>query len=265
MNTLFPQHEDGIALNAKCRVLLGEVLAEAPVAREAEKIRATADLFGEAATEGNLLLLKEGMLTYSRDDRVIFFYEEGDLVGLDSCFGAAGGTVGCEMAVVVDVYRGEDLLAHIGGRPELLKQWNAYLVSQVGLFSAICGSLLKTESTTTPEFRQYQEGDVVIEQGATDTDVYTLVDGHADVHVDGVRVGEIASDEIFGSIAALMDAPRTATVVASCDSTVLVLPKANFVDLIEARPGTVLKMVEEMAGKIVKLNETVVGLQSTPA
>ena len=131
---------------------------------------------------------------------------------------------------------------------------------QISLFTTICGRLIKAESKAAPKITPYRKGAVIIEQGGEGTEVYTLLEGHADVFRDDVRVGEIAADEIFGAIAALMETPRTATVVATCDSTVLALPKKSFVELIEARPATTLKMVEGMAGAIVSLNERLVGL-----
>ncbi len=260
MFTLFQQPEDAQTLNTRCKVLLTEILADAPATRESIEIGSDSELFKEPSSEGSLFLLREGTLSYSRDDRVLFLYEEGDLVGLDHCFGALPGRVHSDFAVVANEYGSEGLLAHVSADPHLFRLWNEYLACQIGLFASVSASLIKVEAKTTPKFQQYNEGDVIIKQGEVDNDVYTLLDGHADVCVDRIKVGEIDAEEIFGTIAALMDTPRTATVVATCDSTVLSLPTTSFVDLIEARPATVLKMVEDMASKIVRLNEKVVSL-----
>ena len=264
MYTLAQQPADVHELNAKCKTLLAEILGGISPTREAVKICSETELFKEPSSEGALYLLKDGALSHAREDRVIFFYEEGDLVGLEQCLGASPGTVRSEFAVIVDEYDRGALLAHISTCPELLMTWSEYLTCQIGLFTSICSGLMKVETKTAPDIKSYLDGDVIIEQGANDTDVYTLIDGHAEAFVDGVKVGEIQPDEIFGAIAGLMDVSRTATVVATCDSTVLAIPKKNFVDLIDARPATVLKMVEDMASKIVSLNERLVSLVDAP-
>lgn len=264
MYTLSQQPADVHELNAKCKTLLADILGDVSPMREAVTIPAETELFREPLSEGGLFLLKEGALSHAREDRVVFFYEEGDLVGLEHCLGSSLGKIRSDFAVIVDEYDRGALLAHISAHPNLLMSWSEYLTCQIGLFTTICGGLMKVETKTAPDFKSYQQGDVIIEQGAVDTDVYTLIDGHADAFVDSVKVGEIQTDEVFGAIAALMDVPRTATVVATCDSTVLAIPKKNFIDLIEARPATVLKMVEDMASKIVSLNARLVSLVDAP-
>lgn len=264
MYTLSQQPAHVHELNAKCKTLLTEILGDLSPTREAVTICAETELFKEPSSEGRLFLLREGALSHARDDRIVFFHEEGDLVGLEHCLGASPGKIRSDFAVIVDEYDCAALLSHIGDHPNLLRSWSEYLTCQISLFTSICGGLMKVETKTTPDIKSYQDGDVIIEQGARDTDVYTLIDGHAEAFVDSVKVGEIQSDEVFGAIAALMDVPRTATVVATRDSTVLAIPKRNFVDLIEARPATVLKMVEDMASKIVSLNERLVSLVDAP-
>ncbi len=259
MNTLFEQPVEAQESNARCQALLAQILAQIPAARENAKLIGKQELYQDPAHQGRLFLLKEGALSYSRNGRVLFFYDVGDLIGLEHCFGGSGGKICTDFAVIVDEYRAEDVLSHVQADAELLRHWSAFLIGQLSLFRSICGGLVKEEMKAVPNIKNFSPGDVIIEQGGKDTDVYTLLDGHADVLVDNVEVGEIEAEEMFGVIAALRGASRTATVVATRPSTTLTLPSSAFVELIEARPTTVLRLVEGMSNKIVALNERVVG------
>ena len=68
------------------------------------------------------------------------------------------------------------------------------------------------------------------------------------------------SNEIFGALAAAADTFRTATVVARERSIVVSVPKEGFLSIIETRPATTLKLIQDMARSIVALNKTVVKL-----
>ena len=62
-------------------------------------------------------------------------------------------------------------------------------------------------------------------------------------------------------MAGLTGTKRTATVIATASSIVLSLQRDKFIELIKNRPNTVLKLIDDMARKIVSLNERVVELE----
>ena len=76
-----------------------------------------------------------------------------------------------------------------------------------------------------------------------------------------IGLGGLLPDEIFGAIGGLTGTPRSATVVATKQTTVVVLPTDHFIELIQERPQTVLQLVKDMARKLVSLNERVVSLE----
>ena len=53
-----------------------------------------------------------------------------------------------------------------------------------------------------PEVRNYEQGDIIIQQGAKGDEVFTLISGNAHALVGETVVGEVKCDEIFGAIAA---------------------------------------------------------------
>jgi len=85
-----------------------------------------------------------------------------------------------------------------------------------------------------------------------------LIEGHADVLVDGKKVGEVLSDEIFEAMAAFSDTARNVTVRATKSCVVLSLPAQQFIGLMSSRPATVLKLINDMARALVTANKTLI-------
>lgn len=118
-------------------------------------------------------------------------------------------------------------------------------------------------SDVTPQrgFSNYAAGETIIAQGDTADLVYTLIEGSADALCDGVKVGEIHQNEIFGALAVFTRQKRIASVVAKTDCTVMMVNKDDFVQLIYEQPHLSIGLIEEMAAKINELNNQLLALK----
>lgn len=242
------------------RELIASFFEEASVVCGEVTLPSESDVYGGTQkSQGHLYLLKQGRLSYQLHDRTLFFYEEGDLIGLDSCLSAESGKLKTDFAVIADKIDVEDLLKKISGNESLFRSWIALQESHSACLKFLMERFLQSQSDFHPEVTHYEPGDIILKEGDTGGDVYTLAEGHADVTIEGVKVGEVLADEIFGAIASLTGSKRTATVTATQRSVVLSLPGEQFVELIQSRPHTVQKLVEGMARKILDLNKQVMG------
>ncbi len=97
----------------------------------------------------------------------------------------------------------------------------------------------------------------IIKEGDDADYVYSVSDGVAVAIHNGVEVGEIHQDEIFGAIAVLTDQKRTATVVAKTDCTVLMVHKDEFSKMVHSHPKLFLNILSSLAEKITSLNQKV--------
>jgi CRP/FNR family cyclic AMP-dependent transcriptional regulator len=113
----------------------------------------------------------------------------------------------------------------------------------------------------TPGFSNFAPGDTIINQGDNADLVYTLIEGHADAVCDGVKVGEIHQNEIFGALAVFTGQPRIASVIARTECTVMMVNKDDFVQLIYQQPQISVGVIEEMAAKINELNSQILSLK----
>jgi CRP-like cAMP-binding protein len=128
------------------------------------------------------------------------------------------------------------------------------------LWLRILGDVIQSAAQIIPSTRVFQAGETIITQGDAATEVYTLIEGEADVFVDGVKVGEVQTEEFFGILASITKAPRTATVVARTNCAVLCVATEKFQELIRARPVLIEKLVAELSRMVVNLNGKVVEL-----
>lgn len=110
-------------------------------------------------------------------------------------------------------------------------------------------------------FLDFAKGDTIITQGDEADLVYTLIEGSADAVCDGIKVGEIHQNEIFGALAVFTRQPRIASVVASSDCTVMTVGKEDFIRLIYEQPQLSVGLIEEMAAKINHLNNQLLALK----
>jgi predicted MFS family arabinose efflux permease len=77
--------------------------------------------------------------------------------------------------------------------------------------------------------RRVAGGDVVFRQGDAGDLFYLVENGRFEIAIDGEKVADARPGEAFGEIALLRDVPRTATVTAFEDSTLLALERDEFI------------------------------------
>jgi len=95
---------------------------------------------------------------------------------------------------------------------------------------------------------------VLIRQGEPLCEVFVMVDGAADVLVDGVKVGRVVAGEFMGEMSFLTETNCGATVVASEDCMVQVIDRDSFAAVIRFRPQTMFVLARTLAERLVRAN-----------
>ena len=209
-------------------------------------------------------VVEQGSLSARYQGRVVYVLEEGDILLPD-----IAGTGSDDVAV----FYGSDAGARLGSYPALefmrrvfedqaaTKLWTRLLVTYSGLMLRIAAANAQDEADTTPGYEVYEPGEVIIRQGERADYVFNMSAGVAEVVVDDVTVGRIGEGEIFGAMAALTHANRSATVRAKTTCSVVKVPKEQFTELIKSNPATIHSLLVDMANSIINLNEQLVGLR----
>jgi len=209
--------------------------------------------------------VEAGSITARYRGRIVYKLEAGDML-LPDVTGTteqdAAVFYGSESGARLHAYPAFEFLRRVFQEPAAVKLWTRMLITYSGLLVRITASFAQEEIQANPGFEIYDAGDVILRQGDPADFVFTLSSGVAEVLVDDVTVGRIEEGEIFGAMAALTNAPRSATVKAITECSVVKVAKEQFSYLIRTNPGTIQSLLSDMAHSIVNLNEQLVRARS---
>lgn len=212
-------------------------------------------------------VVQRGTISVFYRGKTVYTLEEGDIL-LPDVAGSAeqDSTVYYRSAAGarLDSYPALEFMRRVFSEPAAMRLWSRVLVTYSGLMLRSAAAFVPEEAPTTPGFEDYAPGDIIIRQGDRAEFVFNLSSGVAEVLVDEVTVGRIGEGEIFGAMAALTHADRSATVRAKTACSVVKVPKEQFTELIKSNPATIHSLLIDMANSIVNLNEQLVGLRGDP-
>lgn len=248
-------------LAAKSRGLTELLCTQATPVDEPFAMNACSDIFADIASTRTLLIV-EGQVDYYLHNKLVMHFEEGDLLGLPRSLNLPQGQFSCQGPVTLLAYERDALVEQANSDLKSQRNWAHLLLCTISYYEQALTQELRTEFQPSAGFVHYRAGEVIINQGDPADRVYTLLEGAADAVCDGVKVGDIYANEIFGALAVFTRQPRMASVIANSDCTVLAVRKEEFISLIEHQPHICLGLIEEMAAKINQLNNQLLQFKS---
>ena len=93
-------------------------------------------------------------------------------------------------------------------------------------------------------------GSVLVREGEPGSEFYVIVEGSASASIGGTHVNTMGAGDFFGEMALLDCAPRSATVVATSDVSLLVLDKSAFSSFVDAAPSIAPRMMRTIAERL---------------
>ena len=115
-------------------------------------------------------------------------------------------------------------------------------LKKVPMFSTLSNRHL-LEIARHTELVPVKPGEVLARQGAKGLEFFFIVDGKAQVQKNGKRIRQLTSGDFFGEISLIDQEPRTATVIADTDMTLLVVNKKSFDTLLDTVPDLQRKII----------------------
>jgi CRP-like cAMP-binding protein len=97
-------------------------------------------------------------------------------------------------------------------------------------------------------------GKVLVKEGSTGYECFIIVSGHAEVSIGDEVISRFSEGEYFGELALLDKRPRSATVTATTDCTVMVLSQREFAKALDTVPGLTAKVLENLAIRLREAN-----------
>ena len=196
-----------IESNAECerlardsKDLVSKLMTSYKDALDIQEWTANSNLAATCWQPHEIYRLKEGVVRFSLAGQLFILFEEGDLLGLDLHRNLQNAVFSTDFLVQVERISLPTFLRQTLSTAPTTQLWLEFLNRQARLFLQLNGSLLKGGLEPQTHLHMFEAGDLMIEQGSHGTAVFHLVSGQAEVFVDGVNVGEIKEDEIFGVI-----------------------------------------------------------------
>ena len=137
-------------------------------------------------------------------------------------------------------------------------------LSMLALFEGCSTDDLELVARSTTEVQRIPAGRVVCSEGDKADRWWIVVDGLADVTVEGLYVGTIGAGETIGELALLDGEPRAATVTASSDMVLEEMRGDDFLDALLASPRLSLAILREVAGRLRTANALPRGAADVP-
>jgi CRP-like cAMP-binding protein len=191
---------------------------------------------------------------------------ERDVFGLESCFlnqpsSVSGRSVGNTRIALYDRDAIEFILYE---RPQMSK----------GILSSLLGQLTQTIQAVALEdpesklqsidMRFYGDNQVVIQEGAKETDIFKLISAEQGLVVlkGGKEVGYITNPgEFFGEMASVLRQERSATIISKGNSVVQVYSGEESQDMIEEHPEIAKRIITTLAERLSQATKKISQLE----
>lgn len=246
---------DGIEeITGRLQQLTRELLSGMEFTRPAVTYESLDDLH-EHFDRDSVFLVLDGIIELNQNGETVISYEEGDLIGLTQAFHQQSPVLSAEGYVELQPIERDLMLRHIYSDPRRQHCWSHLLITSNALLTNHLARVMPDERVPAAGFLNFVTGENIINQGDEADMVYTIISGEADVLVDGVNVGTLGEDEVFGAMAVFTKEPRTATVRARTPCSVMAVPKEDFNVLIQAQPQAALNLIENLARRISIMNQ----------
>ena len=129
---------------------------------------------------------------------------------------------------------------------------------RVALFSSCSTKDLEKIAKAGDEAKM-DAGSVIVDQGQTGREAFVIISGSATVKRNGKKVATLGAGAVVGELSLLDHGPRTATVVADTECTMLVISQRQFLAVIDAIPAISHKLLATLAGRIRELDRQYFG------
>ena len=99
-----------------------------------------------------------------------------------------------------------------------------------------------------------EPGQLIFSAGDAGRELFIVRTGSVDLRIGDTLLETVEQGGIFGEMALVDPAPRSATAVAGPDCTLVLLDAAGFNDLVRRVPGLALEVMRVMAGRLRRTN-----------
>ena len=122
-------------------------------------------------------------------------------------------------------------------------------LAQLSLFADLSRAQIEAVSHSFDE-EVFADGQRVLRRGLSGSSFYVVLEGEAQVMIDGVERARLGRGDFFGEISALTGDAPSADVTATTMLRCLVIPSTELEDFLVERPRVMLRMLQAEARRL---------------
>jgi CRP/FNR family cyclic AMP-dependent transcriptional regulator len=138
-----------------------------------------------------------------------------------------------------------------------IKQLMAVL-GAVPLFEGLSKKQLKKVADLA-DVARFMSGATLVKQGDVGDSFYVVLTGQAKVVANGRTVNHTLPGEHFGEISLLDGGPRTASVIAETEMTLVIIRQKDFTAMLSKDSEIIMVLLEGLARAVRRLDRTLAG------
>ena len=119
----------------------------------------------------------------------------------------------------------------------------------IDLFSTLAGEDL-AEIALIAEEVEHDAGETIVAEGDPGDALYFVLEGRVRVHKGDRTVAELGAREVFGEMALLDPGPRSASVDAVTDVSLLAIGRDDFDDIMRDRPEVPIGVIKVLVRRL---------------
>jgi len=104
--------------------------------------------------------------------------------------------------------------------------------------------------------RSAKAGEVIFKEGDEADQLFAIKSGEIAIQLGNRTLAELSANSIFGEMALIDDAPRSATAVAKTDVELVPISEKQFLFLVSQTPFFALKVMRVLARRLRATNKT---------
>src|SRR3954453_10805077 len=143
--------------------------------------------------------------------------------------------------------------AEQGGEHVATREALADALAGFALFAYLSAPQLPPVAGSCEEMA-FAEGERVLRQGLTGSGFYVILDGQAEVRIDGTARSTLHRGDFFGEVSILLGEPPTADILALSPLGCLVLGPAAVSPFLLAHPPVMFRMLQAQARRLRNAN-----------
>lgn len=132
------------------------------------------------------------------------------------------------------------------------------VLGAVPLFETLSKKQLKKVAGLA-DVARFMGGATLVKQGDIGDSFYVVLTGQAKVVANGRNVNRLLPGDHFGEISLVDGGPRTASVVAETEMTLVIITQKDFLAMLAKDPSITLSLLEGMARTVRRLDRSLAG------